>query len=50
VPKLNLTPLLKEQEEHAQSVREAYADASADADADAEGEPRSLKRRECLSK
>eukprot|EP00983_Pelagomonas_calceolata_P116056 1160264-Pelagomonas_calceolata.AAC.8 len=32
VPKLNLTPLLKEQEEHAQSVKEAYAEASAEAD------------------
>lgn len=33
VPKLNLTPLLKEQEEQAQGVREAYAEASAEAGA-----------------
>ncbi len=33
MPKLNLTPLLKEQEEQAQGVREAYAEASAEAGA-----------------
>lgn len=32
MPKLNLTPLLREQEEHAQNVKDVYAEASAEAE------------------